>query len=79
MELAMELKITRYAVKLMCDEAALGEAEDSAELSDYLQTYQTTYHIGREGEPDWNSAVLNQTPNLFSMGKSPDNVSHYTL
>ena len=66
----------RYAVRLLCDEAAVGEAEDSAELSDYLQSYQSHYHIGREGEPDWNHAVLDQKPNLFSVGKSQDNVSH---
>ena len=67
------LFLTRYSVKLLCDEAALGEAGDFAELSDSLQTYQSHYHIGREGKPDWNTAVLNQIPNLFSMGKSLEN------
>jgi hypothetical protein len=73
------LRAYRYAVKLLCDEAALGEAEDCAELSEYLQTYTNHYHIGREGEPDWNSAVLDQTPNLFSIGKSQENDSYTAL
>ena len=65
-------------MKLLCDEAALGEAGDSAELSEYLQNYHNHYHIGREGGPDWNSAVLDHKPNLFSIWKSQDNVSHMT-
>ena len=74
-----DLLLCRYAVKLLCDEAALGEAEDCAELSEYLQTYTNHSHIGREGEPDWNSAILDQTPNLFSIGKSQENVSRHTM
>lgn len=66
----------RYAVKLLCDETVLGDAGDCAELSDYLQTYHSEYHIGSEGEPEWNHAVLDHTPHLFSIGKSQDSVSH---
>ena len=67
----------RYAVKLLCDETVWGEAGDCAELSDYLQAYQSDYHIGSEGEPEWSRAVLDHVPHLFSIGKSQDNVSLY--
>lgn len=65
----------RYAVKLLCDEAVLGNVSDCPELLDYLQAYDTQYHIGSEGEPEWNHAILSHVPHLFSVGKSQENVS----
>ena len=65
----------RYAVKLLCDETVLGEAENYSELSEYLQGYESDYHIGSEEEPEWEQAILNHVPNLFSLGKSQDTVS----
>ena len=66
-------------MKLLCDEAVLGNASDSAELMDYLQAYDTQYHIGSEGEPEWNLAILGHVPHLFSVGKSQENVSVYNF
>ena len=68
-------KFLRYAVKLLCDETVLGEAENHSEFSDYLQGYESDYHIGSEEEPEWEQAILNHVPNLFSLGKSQDTVS----
>ena len=67
--------MNRYAVKLLCDETALGEADDFSELSDYLQSYHSDYYIGSEGEEEWNHAILDNRPHLFSIGKSQDTVS----
>ena len=36
----------RYAVKLMYDEAVLGEVCDNAELTEYLTEYDTEWYIG---------------------------------
>lgn len=62
-------------MKLLCDEAVLGNVSDCAELVDYLQAYDTQYHIGSEGEPEWSHAILDHVPHLFSIGKSQENVS----
>lgn len=61
-------------MKLLCDETVLGKAEDCAELSEYLQSYDRDYFIGSEDDPEWEEAVLAQKPHLFSIGKDPDNV-----
>ena len=63
----------------MCDEAALGEAGEPSELSDYLQEYRSHCHIGPEGEPGWSTAVLDHTPHLFAIGKSTENVSRWNM
>ena len=65
----------RYAVKLLCDETALGEAEDCTELEEYLHSYASDYFIGSEGDPQWEQAVLAQKPHLFSIGKDSENVN----
>ena len=62
-------------MKLLCDEAALGEVGDLSELCEYLQSYHSEYHIGSEEEPEWSRAVLHDKPHLFSIGKSQYTVS----
>ena len=68
--------INRYAVKLLYDEAAIGEASDNEELfSDYLSNYDTDWHIGNEDDGEWADAVLSQKPHLFSMDYDQETVS----
>lgn len=65
----------RYAVKLMYDEACLGEISDFTELVEYLRNYDNGSFIGCEDEELWKQAVLQEVPNLFSLGYNADNVS----
>lgn len=73
----------RYAVKLMYDEACLGEVDNFAELVEYLRNYDNSSFIGCEDEKSWKQAVLQEVPNLFSLGYNANNVrliyTHYTV
>ena len=64
----------RYAVKLMYDEAVLGEVCDNAELTEYLIEYDTEWYIGCEGDQEWRACILSETPHLFSMGADKEKV-----
>lgn len=57
----------------MYDEACLGEANDFTELVDYLSSYDDSF-IGCENEESWKQAVLQEVPNLFSLGYDANNV-----
>lgn len=61
-------------MKLLYDEAILGEASDSTEMSDYLSEYDQEWYIGSEEEPDWREHILNRKPRLFSLGSDQQNV-----
>lgn len=64
----------RYAVKLLYDEASLGEIEDHSELVEYLESYDREFFIGTETEKEWEESVLNQVPNLFSIARDQKEV-----
>ena len=61
-------------MKLMYDEACLGEAGDFGELVEYLSGYDDSSFIGCEEEESWKEAVLREVPNLFSLGYNTNNV-----
>ena len=61
-------------MKLMYDEACLGEASDFSELAEYLGSYDNSSFIGCEDEESWKQAVLQEVPNLFSLGYDTSNV-----
>ncbi len=65
----------RYAVKLMYDEASLGEVENWEELVDYLEEYERDWSIGSEKDETWEEAILSNTPHLFSLGQDLDKVA----
>ena len=58
----------------MYDEACLGEASDFSELAEYLGSYDNSSFIGCEDEESWKQAVLQEVPNLFSLGYDTSNV-----
>ena len=66
-------------MKLMYDEASLGEIEDHSELSEYLESYSTDYFIGLESDQGWSEAVLTQVAHLFSIGRDPEKVAIASL
>jgi len=59
----------------MYDEACLGEADDFNEIVEYLKSYDDKSFIGCEEEESWKQAVLQETPNLFSLGYNSNDVS----
>ena len=61
-------------MKLMYDEACLGEASDFGELADFLSNYDNSSFIGSEDEDLWKEAVLQEIPNLFSLGYNTNDV-----
>lgn len=69
------LPIIRYAVKLMYDECCLGEAESWEELAACLEDYDQNWCIVVDSEEAWRTAVLANTPHLFSLGHDRDKVS----
>lgn len=60
----------------MYDEAILGEVNDNAELTEYLIEYDTEWCIGCEGDQEWRTSILNETPHLFSMGANKEEVRY---
>ncbi|XP_062974253.1 pecanex-like protein 4 isoform X2 [Elgaria multicarinata webbii] len=73
----LALKVFRYTVKLMVDKASLGPVENSKELLNCLEEYESDWHIGPVSETEWQQAVLQEKPYLFSLGHDP-NMGVYT-
>jgi hypothetical protein len=66
--------ICRYAFKLTYDEAVLGPVGDHDELLETLNDYEENWFIGIENKPGWNEAILQEKPNLFTIGYDADKV-----
>lgn len=62
--------VCRYAVKLLYDEAVLGEISDFTELQESLEEYDNHWYIAQEEKTadDWRRNIINETRSLFSMG-----------
>ncbi|KAM6274521.1 pecanex-like protein 4 isoform 2-T2 [Porphyrio hochstetteri] len=73
----LALKAFRYAFKLMVDKASLGPAENFKELVNYLEEYENDWYIGLVSDLEWQQAVLQEKPYLFSLGHDP-NMGIYT-
>ncbi|XP_069495004.1 pecanex-like protein 4 [Ambystoma mexicanum] len=73
----LALKAFRYAFKLMVDKASLGPLEDFKELLNYLEEYENDWYIGLVSDAEWQQAVLQEKPYLFSLGHDP-NMGVYT-
>ncbi|XP_040267141.1 pecanex-like protein 4 [Bufo bufo] len=71
------LKAFRYTFKLMVDKASLGPVEDFKELLNYLEEYDNDWYIGLVSDSEWQQAVLQEKPYLFSLGHDP-NMGVYT-
>lgn len=48
----------------------LGDIEDHDELEESLREFDTQWYIGVDGDAEWKAAVLDNRPNLFSLGHS---------
>lgn len=68
----LALKAFRYAFKLMVDKASLGPLEDFKELLNYLEEYENDWYIGLVSDAEWQQAVLQEKPYLFSLGHDPN-------
>ncbi|XP_029454042.1 pecanex-like protein 4 [Rhinatrema bivittatum] len=64
----LALKAFRYSFKLMVDKASLGPLEDFKELLNYLEEYENDWYIGLVSDAEWQQAVLQEKPYLFSLG-----------
>nr|XP_033808382.1 pecanex-like protein 4 [Geotrypetes seraphini]XP_033808383.1 pecanex-like protein 4 [Geotrypetes seraphini]XP_033808384.1 pecanex-like protein 4 [Geotrypetes seraphini] len=64
----LALKAFRYSLKLMVDKASLGPVEDFKELLKYLEDYENDWYIGLVSDVEWQQAVLQERPYLFSLG-----------
>ncbi|KAM4013625.1 pecanex-like protein 4 isoform 1-T3 [Anomaloglossus baeobatrachus] len=73
----LALKAFRYTFKLMVDKASLGPVEDFKELLNYLEEYDNDWYIGLVSDAEWQQAVLQEKPYLFSLGHDP-NMGVYT-
>ncbi|XP_063803832.1 pecanex-like protein 4 isoform X2 [Pseudophryne corroboree] len=73
----LSLKAFRYTFKLMVDKASLGPVEDFKELLNYLEEYDNDWYIGLVSDSEWQEAVLQEKPYLFSLGHDP-NMGVYT-
>eukprot|EP00731_Ephydatia_muelleri_P038317 Em0718g2a len=56
-------------VKLLYDDASLGEAQDDNEMAKCLESYDDDWFIGSETESKWEEAIRNKKPHLFSLGR----------
>ncbi|XP_020842141.1 pecanex-like protein 4 isoform X1 [Phascolarctos cinereus] len=65
------LKAFRYAFKLMLDKASLGPIEDFRDLASYLEEYEHDWYIGLVSDEEWQEAVIQEKPYLFSLGHDP--------
>ena len=54
----------------MLDSVLLGDIEDHDELEESLREFDTQWYIGVDGDAEWKAAVLDNRPNLFSLGHS---------
>ncbi|XP_077180060.1 pecanex-like protein 4 [Paroedura picta] len=70
--LQMALKAFRYTVKLLVDKASLGPFETSEELLSCLEGYEKDWFIGVASGKEWQQAVLQEKPFLFSLGFDAD-------
>ncbi|CAJ0952890.1 unnamed protein product [Ranitomeya imitator] len=68
----LALKAFRYTFKLMVDKASLGPVEDFKELLNYLEEYDNDWYIGLVSDSEWQQAVLQEKPYLFSLGHDPN-------
>ncbi|NXF70238.1 PCX4 protein, partial [Ciccaba nigrolineata] len=73
----LALKAFRYTFKLMVDKASLGPVENFKELVNYLEEYENDWYIGLVSDLEWQEAVLQEKPYLFSLGHDP-NMGIYT-
>ncbi|NWX82752.1 PCX4 protein, partial [Nothoprocta pentlandii] len=73
----LALKAFRYTFKLMVDKASLGPVEDFKELMNCLEEYENDWYIGLVSDHEWQQAVLQEKPYLFSLGHDP-NMGIYT-
>ncbi|KAM3918887.1 pecanex-like protein 4 [Leptodactylus fuscus] len=73
----LALKAFRYTFKLMVDKASLGPVEDFKELLNYLEEYDNDWYIGLVSDSEWQQAILQEKPYLFSLGHDP-NMGVYT-
>ncbi|XP_075782457.1 pecanex-like protein 4 [Pelodiscus sinensis] len=64
----LALKAFRYTFKLMVDKASLGPVENFKELINYLEEYESDWYIGLVSDLEWQQAVLQEKPYLFSLG-----------
>ncbi|XP_074092037.1 pecanex-like protein 4 [Macrotis lagotis] len=71
------LKAFRYAFKLMLDKASLGPIENFRDLVSYLEEYEHDWYIGLISDEEWQKAVIQERPYLFSLGHDP-NMGVYT-
>ena len=53
----------------------LGPVDDHLELEATLKDYEEDWFIGIENKPGWNEAILQEKPNLFTIGYDADKVS----
>ncbi|NWV59042.1 PCX4 protein, partial [Malurus elegans] len=67
----LALKAFRYTFKLMVDKASLGPVENFNELVNYLEEYESDWYIGLVSDLEWQQAVLQEKPYLFSLGHDP--------
>ncbi|NXB10967.1 PCX4 protein, partial [Cnemophilus loriae] len=67
----LALKAFRYTFKLMLDQASLGPVENFEELVNYLEEYESDWYIGLVSDLEWQQAVLQEKPYLFSLGHDP--------
>ncbi|XP_074960289.1 pecanex-like protein 4 isoform X2 [Phalacrocorax aristotelis] len=73
----LALKAFRYTFKLMVDKASLGPVENFKELVNCLEEYENDWYIGLVSDREWQQAVLQEKPYLFSLGHDP-NMGIYT-
>uniref|UniRef100_A0A8D0GZJ4 Pecanex-like protein n=1 Tax=Sphenodon punctatus TaxID=8508 RepID=A0A8D0GZJ4_SPHPU len=73
----LTLKAFRYTFKLMVDKASLGPVENFKELFNSLQEYENDWYIGLVSDKEWQQAVLQEKPYLFSLGHDA-NMGVYT-
>lgn len=66
-------------MKLLYDEASLGEMETFSELAEALGEFDSECFIAPQSGEGWTEAVLNQVPRLFSIARSEENVSPFNL
>lgn len=52
----------------MVDKASLGPVENFKELVNYLEEYENDWYIGLVSDLEWQQAVLQEKPYLFSLG-----------
>ncbi|NXN82819.1 PCX4 protein, partial [Bombycilla garrulus] len=67
----LALKAFRYTFKLMLDKASLGPVENFRDLVNYLEEYESDWYIGLVSDLEWQQAVLQEKPYLFSLGHDP--------